>query len=201
MTEPRTPLISIVDDEELARDGICLLVESFGYEAISFPSAEHFLQSDVMAKTTCLITDVQMPGLNGLELQEALQSLGNQTPVIVITGYPNQKHRTRALENGAVAYLSKPFTDRSLMECLTEAIKLSFRCFGEAIMNEEAFNVSMRKFLKKVGITSQREIENAVRAALINGKLKGHEALPAKVILTVGAVGLAVEIDGAVELE
>ena len=68
-------------------------------------------------------------------------------------------------------------------------------------MNEEAFNVSIRKFLKKVGITSQREIEKAVRAELANGKLKGHEALPAKVTLTVGAVGLAVEIDGAIELE
>ena len=68
-------------------------------------------------------------------------------------------------------------------------------------MNEEAFNVSIRKFLKKVGITSQREIEKAVRAALANGKLKGHEALPAKVTLTVGAIGLAVEIDGAIELE
>jgi hypothetical protein len=76
-----------------------------------------------------------------------------------------------------------------------------FPAFGEAIMNEEAFNVSIRKFLKKVGITSQREIEKAVRAALANGKLKGHEALPAKVMLTVGAVGLAVEIDGAIELE
>ena len=69
-------------------------------------------------------------------------------------------------------------------------------------MNEEAFNVSIRKFLKKVGITSQREIEKAVRAALANGiKLKGHEALPTKVTLTVGAVGRAVEIDGAIELE
>jgi PAS domain S-box-containing protein len=120
----KVPLIAIVDDDELAREGISLLVESFGYEAISFPSAEHFLQSDVFAETACLITDVQMPGLNGLELQEALQSLGNQTPVIVITGYPNVKHRTRALETGAVAYLSKPFDEQTLIECLTVAIKL-----------------------------------------------------------------------------
>ncbi len=68
-------------------------------------------------------------------------------------------------------------------------------------MNEETFNVSIRKFLKKVGITSQREIEKAVRAALANGKLKGHEALPAKVSLAISAVGLAVEIDGTIELE
>ena len=68
-------------------------------------------------------------------------------------------------------------------------------------MNEDAFNVSLRKFLKKVGITSQREIEQAVRAAVAAGKLKGNEALPAKMMLTVGGVGLAVEIEGDVELE
>src|SRR6516165_2812037 len=117
------PLISIVDDDALARDGIRELVESLGYKAIAFASAQHFLASRVLAETTCLITDVQMPGLNGLELQEALQSLGQQTSVIVITAYPNEKHRTRALENGAVGYLSKPFDDESLIECLSAAIK------------------------------------------------------------------------------
>jgi hypothetical protein len=73
--------------------------------------------------------------------------------------------------------------------------------FREAIMNEEAFNVSLRKFLKKVGITSQREIEQAVRGALAGGRLKGNEALPAKVTLKVEDVGLSIEIEGAIELE
>ena len=68
-------------------------------------------------------------------------------------------------------------------------------------MNEEALNVSVRKFLKKVGITSQREIEQAVRAAVSGGKLKGNEALPAKVVLTVDGIDLSVEIEGAIELE
>ena len=68
-------------------------------------------------------------------------------------------------------------------------------------MNEDVLNVSVRKFLKKVGITSQREIEQAVRAAVAGGKLKSNEALPAKVTLTVGGIGLAVDIDGAIELE
>ena len=68
-------------------------------------------------------------------------------------------------------------------------------------MNEDAFNMSVRKFLKKVGVTSQREIEEAVRAALGNGRLKGSEALPAKVVLTVGGVDLKFEIEGAIELE
>lgn len=68
-------------------------------------------------------------------------------------------------------------------------------------MNEDALNVSVRKFLKKVGITSQREIEQAVRAAVSGGKLKGNEALPAKVVLTVDGIGLSMEIEGAIELE
>jgi Family of unknown function (DUF6494) len=68
-------------------------------------------------------------------------------------------------------------------------------------MNEDALNVSVRKFLKKVGITSQREIEQAVRAAVSGGKLKGNEALPAKMVLTVEGISLSVEIEGAIELE
>ena len=117
------PLISIVDDEALARDGIGALVESLGYNVVTFTSAEHYLRSDVIAETTCLITDMQMPGLSGLELQEALRSQGYQTPVIVITAYPDEKHRTRAFANGAVGFLSKPFDEKSLIECLAAAIK------------------------------------------------------------------------------
>jgi Family of unknown function (DUF6494) len=73
--------------------------------------------------------------------------------------------------------------------------------FQEAIMNEDVFNMSVRKFLKKVGVTSQREIEDAVRSAVGNGRLKGTEALPVKVTLTVGAIDLSVEIEGVVDLE
>jgi tungstate transport system substrate-binding protein len=116
------PLISIVDDDALARDGIRELVESLGYRTTTFESAEHFLKSSMVAQTTCLITDVQMPGLSGLELQETLQSQGYRTPVILITAYPNEKRQTRALDNGAVAFLSKPFDEESLVKCLTAAI-------------------------------------------------------------------------------
>src|SRR5690348_6674270 len=77
----KAPLISIVDDDALARDGICELVESLGYQGVTFSSAEHFLQSSAIAETTCLITDMQMPGLNGLELQEALHSRGFAPPI------------------------------------------------------------------------------------------------------------------------
>jgi|SRR5215467_16154123 len=117
-------LISIADDDALARDGIKELVESLGYKARTFVSAEHFLESDVIAETACLITDLQMSGLNGLELQEALRSQGCCVPVILITAFPNDKHRNRALESGALGFLSKPFDEGSLIHCLTAAIRL-----------------------------------------------------------------------------
>ena len=116
-------LISIVDDDALVCDGTAALVESLGYKAVTFTSAEHFLRSEVISETTCLITDVQMPGLSGLELQEVLQSLGHQTPVIVITAYPNEKYRARALANGAVGFLSKPFSEARLIEHLQTALE------------------------------------------------------------------------------
>jgi len=117
------PLIAIVDDDALARDGIRELVTSLGYEAVTFSSAQHFLASSVITKTTCLITDLQMPGLNGLELQEAIRSQGYCTPVILVTAFPNEQHRKRALDNGAVGFLSKPFDEASLIRCITAAIK------------------------------------------------------------------------------
>jgi FixJ family two-component response regulator len=112
-----------------ALDGVHANTEAFTklslrYAATTFTSAEHFLKSAVVAQTTCLITDLHLPGQSGLELQEALRSQGYQMPVILVTAYPNDKHRTRAFKNGAVGFLSKPFDDRSLMECLTAAIKL-----------------------------------------------------------------------------
>jgi FixJ family two-component response regulator len=118
------PLISIVDDDPLARDGIRELVESLAYKATTFESAQHFLESGLIADTTCLITDLQMPGLNGLELQEALRAKGYCTPVILITAYPNETHRKRALDGGAVGFLSKPFDEASLIGCLTAATKV-----------------------------------------------------------------------------
>jgi FixJ family two-component response regulator len=78
----------------------------------------------MIAETTCLITDLQMPGLSGLELQQTLRSHGYHTPVILITADPNEKQRARALKNGAVGFLTKPFDERLLIECLTTAIKL-----------------------------------------------------------------------------
>jgi FixJ family two-component response regulator len=115
--------ISIIDDDALARDGVQGLVESLGYKAVCFSSAEHFLASGAITETTCLITDLQMPGLSGLELQEALRSQGHRTPVILMITYPNESRRNRAIACGAVGFLSKPFDDASLIECLAGTVK------------------------------------------------------------------------------
>ena len=123
MSEDHT-LISIVDDDALARDGIRELVESLGYEARTFISAEHFLESDATAATACLITDLQMPGLNGLELQEALRSQGCCIPIILITAFPNERDKNRAVKAGALGFLTKPFDESSLIKCLNAAIRL-----------------------------------------------------------------------------
>ena len=117
-------LISIVDDDALARDGIKELVESLGYEARTFISAEHFLESDATAATACLITDLQMPGLNGLGLQEALRSQGCCIPIILITAFPNERDKNRAVKAGALGFLTKPFDESSLIKCLNAAIRL-----------------------------------------------------------------------------
>ena len=121
MSETRT--ISIVDDDALARDGIKELVESLGYKALTFVSAEHFLQSGLIAQTVCLISDIQMPGLSGLDLQEELQARGYHTPVILITAYPSEQQRTRAFGAGAIGFLSKPFAEESLIDCLSVAMR------------------------------------------------------------------------------
>jgi FixJ family two-component response regulator len=95
-------MISIVDDDPLAREGIRELVESLGFKARAFVSAQEFLESGAVAATVCLITDLQMTGLNGLDLQELLRAQGYRTPVILITAYPNEKHRSRAINAGAI---------------------------------------------------------------------------------------------------
>jgi molybdate transport system substrate-binding protein len=178
------PLISIVDDDALARGGIRELVESLGYKATTFESAEHFLKSSMRAETTCLITDVQMPGLSGLELQEALQSQGYHTPVILITAYPNEKNRTRALDNGAVGFLSKPFDEESLIKCLTAAITAPARAavFAAASMKNALDDVDAA-FTKHTGTkvvssydassTLMRQIEGGTSAdAFVSADLK-----------------------------
>jgi FixJ family two-component response regulator len=99
------------------------LVRSLGYVATTFASAEEFLQSERVHDTSCLITDVQMPGLTGLQLQKRLIDEGRRMPVIFVTAFPDETTRRRALEAGACGFLKKPFDDQSLIGCLDRALQ------------------------------------------------------------------------------
>jgi FixJ family two-component response regulator len=116
------PLISIVDDDESMRESTKGLVRSLGYQAAAFASAEEFMQSDSLDNTSCLIADVQMPGLSGIDLQRWLIDRGVQMPTIFITAFPEEVTRLRAVKAGAVGYLGKPFSEESLLKCLDTAL-------------------------------------------------------------------------------
>lgn len=121
----RTPLISIVDDNEAMRVATEGLVRSLGYQAAMFASAEEFLESDSVDNTSCLIADVQMPGLTGIDLLRGLTARGIRVPTIFITAFPEEGTRLDALTAGAVGYLSKPFSEESLLKCLDKALASS----------------------------------------------------------------------------
>jgi FixJ family two-component response regulator len=117
------PLIAIVDDDEAIRLAAESLIRSLGFAARTFDSAEAFLASGIVRKIACLITDVQMPGMSGLDLQDALIAQGQQMPIIFITAYPEERFQKRARANGAAGILVKPFDGQSLADCLMGALR------------------------------------------------------------------------------
>jgi FixJ family two-component response regulator len=115
-------LISVVDDDECIRRTTTLLIESFGFRAAAFESADGFLRSGQLHDTSCLIVDVQMPGMNGLQLQSRLAAEGCGIPIIFITAYDDKESRRRAMQAGAVAFLGKPFNDEELLKTIHSAL-------------------------------------------------------------------------------
>jgi FixJ family two-component response regulator len=116
------PLISIVDDDSVVRGAIESLVTSLGFLACTFASAEAFLRSGQVAETSCLISDVQMPDINGAELQDRLADLGFSIPTIFVTAYPDDAVHTRVLRSRGVCFLHKPFDGQSLVQCIHDAL-------------------------------------------------------------------------------
>ena len=117
-------LISVVDDDESIRRTTTFLIESFGFRAEAFESAESFLKSSQLHTTSCLILDVLMPGMNGLQLQRELASAGYGIPIVFITSHEDKESRRRAMRAGAVAFLSKPFNDEQLLQTVLSALQL-----------------------------------------------------------------------------
>jgi FixJ family two-component response regulator len=117
------PEISIIDDDESVRVATQNLVRSLGFIACTFASAEEFLQSSRVNDTSCVIADVQMPGMSGVELHSLLIAQGHCTPIIFITAFHEEHIRARAMKAGAICFLSKPVDGQTLIECLDKAVK------------------------------------------------------------------------------
>lgn len=122
---PEKAVISIVDDDESVREGMTDLVDTLGFSAVSFPSGEDFLKSDRVDSTSCLIADVHMPGMTGPELHRQLVASGKAIPTVLITAYPDERVRLRALKAGVVRYLIKPFAEDDFLDCLRSALEHS----------------------------------------------------------------------------
>jgi FixJ family two-component response regulator len=117
------PLISIVDDDEPLRNALDDLVRSAGFRTQAFPSAEAFWSSPHARDTACLILDVRMPGMNGLDLQQRIVAANWQIPIIFITSHADDDARARALTAGAVGFLYKPFRDDELMNAMEAVLR------------------------------------------------------------------------------
>ena len=116
-------LVSIVDDDESVRESLPDLVREFGYTARAFSTAQEFLASDCLRETKCLILDIAMPGMSGLDLQRELGLKGHQIPIIFITANGDERVRPRLLKQGAVDCLFKPFSDTALLGALNVAFQ------------------------------------------------------------------------------
>ncbi|WP_254017137.1 response regulator transcription factor [Mesorhizobium escarrei] len=117
--------ISIVDDDESLRIATAKLVRLHGFLVHAFASAEEFLESPHVGDTNCVITDVRMPGMSGVDLQDHLIAQGIRVPVIFISAFPEERTRKRALEAGAAGFLTKPFDGKVLIDCVSNALQES----------------------------------------------------------------------------
>ena len=115
-------MVSIVDDDHSVRDGLVDLVNSMGFNAETFESAERFLRSAAIDRTNCLITDMRMDGMSGVELCERLIESGRRIPTILITAFPKEQDRERARRAGVIGYLAKPFDEQQLVDCIASAL-------------------------------------------------------------------------------
>jgi FixJ family two-component response regulator len=122
-TQPKAKLVAIVDDDELMRGALQGLLKAVGLPAQAFSSAEEFLKSGVHRDTACLIADIRMPGMSGLELQAKLNAEHRRIPTIFITAHGDTKMRMQALRAGATEFLTKPFDDEVLLENVRAALE------------------------------------------------------------------------------
>ncbi len=134
MTSPNTPMVFVIDDDAAVRESIQGLLKSVGLRSDSFGTAQEFLTSERSDGPSCLVLDVRLPGINGLDFQRQLADAGVHIPIIFITGHGDIPMTVRAMKSGAVEFLTKPFRDQDLLDAIYQALdrdRLTHRHEGE----------------------------------------------------------------------
>ena len=154
-----SPTVFVIDDEQPSRDSVCALVQSMQFQAQAFDSGEAFLQQ-YDGSAGCVVTDYRMTGMNGLELQEKLTELGNDIPVIIVTAYARTPVTVRAIQNGAVTLLDKPYSEDDLWNAIREGLTLDEK---RRVERQELAEVTTR-------MASLNEKEKQVLDMIVSGQ-------------------------------
>jgi FixJ family two-component response regulator len=166
MTPPETPTVNIVDDDDLVRASIQGLLKSVGLRSEAFATPQEFMQSKRSDGPNCLILDVQLPGLSGLDFQHALADAGFQIPIIFITGHGDIPMSVKAMKSGAVEFLTKPFRDEDLLDAIQQALDRD-----RARRQQQGLTAELRN--RYDSLTAR---EREVRALVVSGMLNKQVA-------------------------
>jgi FixJ family two-component response regulator len=166
--EPAGSMVFVVDDDDAMRESLCSLIRSAGLTVEAFSSARAFLQQEVPAVPTCLVLDVRMPGLSGLDLQNELADAKRQIPIIFITGHGSIPMTVRAMKAGALEFLTKPFSDQELLHAIRQALELHRE---ELVHRKQSAGLHARYELLT---PREREVMRLVVKGLLNKQVAGE---------------------------
>ena len=165
---PPAPIIFVVDDDVSVRESLELLIQNEGWQAETFASAQEFLDRPQAVLPSCLVLDVSLPDLNGLDLQQQVASERNQIPIIFITGHGDIPMTVRAMKAGAVEFLTKPFSDEVLLHAIRQALERSRIALGQKVQIDE-----MRKCYASL-TPRERQVMALVVSGLLNKQIGGE---------------------------
>ena len=168
MTSAGTPTVFIIDDDAAVRASIQDLLESCGLRSVSFGTAEEFLRSELNGEPRCLVLDVSLPGISGLDFQRRLAEAGFQIPIIFVTGHGDIPMTVKAMKSGAVEFLTKPFLDRDLLDAIRQALDRD-----QATRRERAELAELRERYKTL-TAREREVMGLVVSGMLNKQIAGE---------------------------
>lgn len=170
------PVVFVVDDDAAVRNSLRFLVEAAGLKTVAFASAREFLQGYDPAQPGCLVLDVRLPGMSGLELQQQLLASGIRIPVIIVTGFGDVPNAVQAMRAGAIDFIEKPYNDRLLLEKIQQALEMDSQ--------ERALQESRREVLARLSTLSAREQEVMERVVngLANKQIAGDLGISTKTV-------------------